>query len=1151
MTGALYTIGDEMDLVQFGEVGWWSGEGPRQLEFHPIQASTAGGGWAPHVEADGWQIGVQWQEPRDPVRVEVEVPADAAAIKVQYWQNTWPQPAAERLPGARHSWLGVDDYFNGRWVTVSAAATHERGKMVFAFDPLDIVELRGMPEERIIYSPWYGTRLRRTVRLRLVGRGPAPATVRFHAYSGSRWGELEADVWFGCGRGERGDWSGSVEAHGGAVTVKEGLRFAAADGIDGDSWRCGLAGSEKGVRLRIGCAVDASGTPVRGDGTPTVAGSSDATIVTVRTASASFSFLAADVQAGRPVFVPDLGVMVTAAGEAPDWQAIAQKAANEPGIYGRVANEPEQTLARAFAEVPALDVSKQDPFGRYMVLGMEGSRQEFALRYNGNIVLDKHALKVVGRDAARLEWPSRQLRFNIGTGDPPDFRERAGACEQTVLDGYMPIVTTRWVDRDIEFTQEAFAAPLGPLPTSATDYRGTEDMACLVRVSMRNASDGAKRARLWLNIWPSEELVLDGADVRAVGRVVPDRPVKRGWQVQRYASSHLRLQIAAEGRGRWQTIPCREPSFTPPAGHSLSDLRDLGEPDMPVAGVANSLLYQVDLEDGGCDAVVLRIPFATLTEAAELQALASLDFDERREAVAAYWSGLSAGKMSLSAPDAIVGDFLRAVPTHIAIAIDRDPGSGHYMVPAGAWVYGVCANEACLQIRLLDMLGQHERAEAYLETFLATQGRQELDGNFTSKEGAFAGVDLCDGELVGNHFAYNLDHGFVMRCLVDHYRLSGDADWLRRVAPNLVAACDFVTRERQATKVLDKDGARVAHYGLMPAGHLEDNPEWAYWFAVNGQAHGGMLACAEALAEIGHPEAGRLAADAAAYREDILAAMTRARIEAPVVRLGDGTYVPQVPVRTGIRGREYGWFRQTAYGPLHLLDGRVLQPGDPEVTWILQDMEDNLFLSWSHGWATDVQRHWFSRGGVTVQGNLLNNAVAYLRRGQRRHAVRSLLNNLALNLYRDVRVFTEHPVVEPGHGVGPFYKTPDESGWLVSLRRFLVHEEGEVLHLCWGVPQSWLAPEQGVELKDAATAFGPLSYRLSSDLGGDRLGFEAAFRWRKLPAAILLHLDGREGRRLARVWVDDQNWKDFDADAGTVTLPADGRSSVRVVAFYE
>ena len=154
-------------------------------------------------------------------------------------------------------------------------------------------------------------------------------------------------------------------------------------------------------------------------------------------------------------------------------------------------------------------------------LSLESTRQEFALRYNGNLFIDKGQLKVAGRDTARLPWPSTQIRFSFGSGDPPDWRERAAAAEQSLLDGYLPIFSTQWLDRDIEFTQVAFAAPLWEMPETPFDMHGYEEMVCLVRITMRNTSDGAKAARLWFNIWPSESLTLEGDNLVALAASCP------------------------------------------------------------------------------------------------------------------------------------------------------------------------------------------------------------------------------------------------------------------------------------------------------------------------------------------------------------------------------------------------------------------------------------------------------------------------------------------------------------------------------------------------------------------------------------------------------------------------------------------------------
>ena len=87
----------------------------------------------------------------------------------------------------------------------------------------------------------------------------------------------------------------------------------------------------------------------------------------------------------------------------------------------------------------------------------------------------------------------------------------------------------------------------------------------------------------------------------------------------------------------------------------------------------------------------------------------------------------------------------------------------------------------------------------------------------------------------------------------------------------------------------------------------------------------------------------------------------------------------------------------------------------------------------------------------------------------------ALFNNFASSLYTDVRCFTEHPVIELGHGVGPFYKTPDEAKALVWLRAFLLQEEEQTLHLALGAPRVWFGRGQSFGVQRMATFFGPVS----------------------------------------------------------------------------
>jgi hypothetical protein len=1104
--------GSPVDLAEFALVRWWAGTERLDLHAHDVEPQ-ANGLLKPvrDPESGEWHIGLEWQEPRDVQRVVVQY-ADAESIpsdlRVQYWRKNWPTPAPERRPGARRGWIGRDDPWHGQWTTARAAKIVDGQTCTFDFDPIDLAEVHSA--EQLEAAEHYLARFRRTLKIRLVGGGEVrPAIAQICAYSTSRWRERGLDMRFGVERAASADWSGRAEAANGYILATEPLDFAAGDRATGEaSWQCQVEGRAKGIRLRVlyaDCGRD----------------SADRTVITIHTQTRSFSFLVVDLDRG-PIYIPDYDVYVA---WTDAWVPLAdlrsELAAMPKSIYDRVLDEPEHSLARAMSEIPPLDVTKQASYGGlgfYMPLGVEAGRQEWALRYNGELFANKAQLKPAGRDTARLLWPGHQIRFRFGTGDPPDFRERRDGTHQSLVDGWMPVVISRWLDREIEYEQTAFAALLeGPI-TDQDARRGDEDVVAMLRFHVRNATHSRKRACLWLAIAPQEQVELRDGNLVALGRMVPAEPVARQWRLDPYESPVLRCTLCTGGRGALTTVPYVDGTETTRA-------------------IPTALLYEVELRGGEAHTITIAAPFVSLAHQEDWQRVKALDLDAKLADVLAYWRGYISSGGQIDVPDRILSDLHRAVRVHVAISADKDPVSGLVVVPAATYAYGVCANEACWQIGMLDQAGHHDRAETYLETFLATQGMSHLDGDFSSSEGVMQGLDLDAGVPHRSGFAYNLDPGFVMECLAEHYRLTGDRTWLRRVAHRLIAACDFVIRERERTKRRGPNGEPVVRWGLLPAGHLEDNPEWRHWFAVNAHAHNGMRALAKALAEIEHPEAGRLLQAAADYRSDIRRAARRAMVEAPVVRLLDGTYVPHVPTRTGIRGREWGWFREAAYGALHLLEGNVFAPGEEEMTWVLRDLEDNLFVSREWGRPVDLAQWWFSHGGVTIQPNLMDLGIDYLRRGQVKHALRALFNNFGVSLYRDVPVFTEHPVIELGHGVGPFYKSSDEAKALIWLRAFLIQDEGDELHLAMGAPRAWFSPGQSFGVRDMATCFGPLSYQVCSGLAS--VTVEVKTPTRRAPRVLVVHLRRPEGETIKRVTVNGQPHTDFStAETVRITAPA-------------
>lgn len=1053
--------GSQVDAAHFGSLRCW----PRDGGVNSLPISICDDGQYLSRIADVNHIGLEWLEPRDLEKLEVTFSDSAPAeIKVQYWRNHWPTVAPSRKPGGARGWIRKDDPWHGEWTTIRGEVVCRESSWSITCDPIDFPELGGRAQiPQLDVAEDYLARFRRTLKVRFVFDEAEPVGVTsIQALTAGRWEPIETIVRFGSSGHE--DWSGRVMVHNGVLAGITPIDFDGADAVlDRERWRCRVVDQSKGLRISL---LFSSGEDAPGG----------QTVVTLHTNSRSFSYRPLDLHVG-PLDIADYGVAVSMVG------ASRSELPDSRTIYDRVFDEPEQSLDKAMSEIPPLDPAKHDSYsglGLYLPLGVDAGRQEFALRHNGEIFLDKRFLKLLGRDAAKLIWPSHRLRFLFGSGVPPAFPEVA---EQSLRDGWLPIVRTRWANGAIAYKQITFTTLANGQMSEPEARRGDEDIVCFVRFEISNTSVETKKATLTVMVAPQEQLELNDGKIMALGRIVPDEG--RRWKLDAYPFPVLRATLKSSIHGESRLVSC-----TSEDNQSESALC--------------AIYFATDLSAGETAIVDLVIPFVAEEDEQAWERVAALDFDSSLENCATYWHRMVSAGTAINSPDKILADFHKAVQCHIAISVDKDPISGQYVVPAATWEYGACGNEACWQIRFLDQSGHHERAADYLETFLQTQGMEKPEGLFSSAEGAFQGLDIDAGRAVRSDysFRYNLDHGVILACLADHYRYTADRAWLEHAAPYLEAAADFIIRERQATMIGDPEC--TLEWGLLPAGDLEDNQEWYHWFAVNAHAHAGMRAASIALADLNASLADRIAGEAEAYRADIRSAVRKAMVNAPVVRLRDGSAIPHIPTRTGIRGRELGWFREAAYGALHLLEGGVFGPDEEEITWILKDLEDNLFSSLEWGHVIDVENEWFSQGGFTIQPNLMDLGIDYLRRGEIKHALRALLNNIAASLYPDVRAFAEHAVYELGQGVGPFYKSSDEAKAMLWLRDFLLREDGGTLHLAQGVPRAWFQPGEVFGVENAATFFGQVSYQIQAAEGGCTARIE--LNNERAPEWLLIHL---------------------------------------------
>ena len=153
---------DYLDLAPSGRFTTWDGNEPRRL------AASAGASGSSNA-------GVEWDEERDIREIQVRYAGEPAkGVRVQYWFRDWPYDPP-RMPSFEDP---MDDPWQGQWLTATTTETCERSECRYDFSPLTEAE-----NSRAKNLP--GVDYRRTLKVRLVFTGRAPAISSISAFSDS------------------------------------------------------------------------------------------------------------------------------------------------------------------------------------------------------------------------------------------------------------------------------------------------------------------------------------------------------------------------------------------------------------------------------------------------------------------------------------------------------------------------------------------------------------------------------------------------------------------------------------------------------------------------------------------------------------------------------------------------------------------------------------------------------------------------------------------------------------------------------------------------------------------------------------------------------------------------------------------------------
>ena len=360
----------------------------------------------------------------------------------------------------------------------------------------------------------------------------------------------------------------------------------------------------------------------------------------------------------------------------------------------------------------------------------------------------------------------------------PDFRERENAAQQHVLDDYQPVVMTGWESEGIRYSEEAFStlldADLDPLRN-----RGDELSALLVRLHASNDSRAPRRAVVWFHINPVEDLRIRDGILEGI------RDASGAYPQPRFRA----LLAASAGQFEIASLPAA-------ANYSGQAAR-----------------WGFDLQPGASATLTFRITFRTLTDDASVRKLAAVDYDAARQRVTAYWRTATEPATRIHVPDELLNRFSRSAIQHILISVQRDVPTGLYMDPCGTLDYNIFANETDIQVRYLDMLGLHDLAAKFVEPMIALQGSKPFPGLFRQTDAILHGVRV-DASHDYTHSGYNLNHGWTLWTLAEHYLFTRDREWLNAHLAKMRKAAEWIISERQAT--VRKRRGWVQRLGVRP-----------------------------------------------------------------------------------------------------------------------------------------------------------------------------------------------------------------------------------------------------------------------------------------------------------------------------------------------
>lgn len=783
----------------------------------------------------------------------------------------------------------------------------------------------------------------------------------------------------------------------------------------------------------------------------TVKRGSRPTAINIMTVKNPFSFFLRDVNSANPIYIPEFKAAVVPAEDSRNFRQVADEIAGKVlfSDFGRFENEPEESYEKACEH--NLDQYCQTwlGIGRDMRMFRVGYQLNF--NYWGQIQPCNHSRRQRHPIHKEVEY---QINFEIGPGSncrPKNIRRLE--C------GALPILRAVQDEADIQYHITSFAS-LEKNTLSENAVRGSDWRACYPNtggnmLSAEEREDLGELLEKEMNGREQETICALRVEAVNVGKT-PNYAFFKAPYPQYHHKDRAVLQFAsgmASLKGSDKVYVVAMIDGTPMPEEEMSILVHPGQ--------------KVVLD--------ILVPHTPIP-ANRAKNLFKWNFEKHLSACRDFWLGKLDSAAKIAVPETAIDERIKAGLLHcdlVTLGLEPD---GPALATIG-W-YSPIGTESSPIIQFFDSMGWHKLAERSIQFFLERQ----LENGF-----------------IQNFANYQSETGPLLWTAGEHFRYTQDTAWLKRVMPNLKKAAAYLLawRERNKRPELKDTGC----YGLVD-GKVADPEDYFHAYFLNAGTYIGLSRMVEMTAVLDPAYSKSLKKEIKDYRNDIVNSVYHSQSKAPIVPVGDGSWAPILPSWAEYTGAHHlyadgencfthGGFplRCSLIGANWLIMQEVLDPNEQASDFIQKTNQypltrENAALSQPY-----YSRHDF----------------AHIKRGESKAFLKTYYNQFAAHQDRETYTFWEHYWHCSEH------KTHEEGWFLMQTRWMLYLEEGDTLSLLKAIPRRWLEDGKQIVLDGVKSYFGPIGFKVESDLKNNIIKAEIKLESGRLPAKVAIRLPHPEG----------------------------------------